>query len=247
MLPSIHLGPLMIQTPGLALLLGLWLGMEMTSRLAVRLRISGEAVVNLMLWGLGAGVVAARLGYAARFPEVFLQAPLSLFSLNTQTLDWSTGVLGGLVAMWIYAQRKRLPWRPTLDALGLGLATLAVFVGIAHVFSGDAYGMPTQLPWGIELWGAKRHPTQFYEVLLTLAVLAWIGERSRKAAGDGTLFLETVGLLAAVRLFVEGFRGDSVTLPGGIRVAQIVALAVVLIALWLYPRWQEAAPRRAKK
>ncbi len=157
------------------------------------------------------------------------------------------GVLGGLVAMWFYARRKHLPWRPTLDALGLGLATMALFVGIAHVFSGDAYGMPTQLPWGIELWGAKRHPTQFYEVLLTLAVLAWIGERARKAVGDGTLFLEAVGLLAVVRLFVEAFRGDSVTLPGGSRAAQVAALAMMLVVLWLYPRWQEANVLRTKK
>jgi len=244
MLPSIHIGPLMIQLPGLALLVGLWLSMEIASRHAVRLRLSGEAVANMIFWGLGAGAVAARLGYAARFPDVFLQAPLSLLALNPQTLDWPTGLLGGLTAMWLYAQRKHLPWRPTLDALGMGLATMAVFVSLAHVFSGDAYGMPTQLPWGIELWGAKRHPTQIYELVLTLAVLAWVGERARKSLrGDGTVFLETVGLLAAVRLFVEAFRGDSVAIANGIRVAQVAALAVLLVVLWLYPRWQKAAPQ----
>ncbi len=248
MLPSIHIGPLMLQLPGLALLVGLWLGMEIASRHAVRLRLSGETVVNLVFWGLGVGVAAARLGYAARFPDVYLHAPLSLFALNPQTLDWATGVLGGLAAMWVYAQRKQLPLRPTLDALGLGLATLAVFVGVAHVFSGDAYGMPTQLPWGIELWGAKRHPTQFYEVLLTLAVLAWVGERARKAPkGDGTVFLETVGALAAVRLFVEAFRGDSLTVGDGIRVAQLVALGVLLLVLWLYPQWRHAPARLPQK
>ena len=247
MLPGIHIGPVMIQLPGLALLVGLWLSMEIASRHAVRLRLSGETVANVIFWGVGAGVVAARLGYAARFPDVFLQAPLSLLALNPQTLDWPTGLLGGLVAMWVYVQRKHLPWRPTLDALGMGLATMAVFVSLAHVFSGDAYGTPTQLPWGIELWGAKRHPTQIYELLLTLAVLAWVGERARKSLrGDGTVFLETVGLLAAVRLLVEAFRGDSVTIANGIRVAQVAALVILLVVLWLYPRWQEAASRQAK-
>ncbi len=239
MLPYLNIGPVMVQLPGLALLLGLWLGMELSARQAVRLGLSGERVVNLILWGLGIGAVTARLGYALRYPDAFLSAPLSLLSLNPQTLDPWFGLLGGLIAAWAYGQRVHLPLRPLLDALAPGLATFAVFVGVAHVLSGDAYGMPTSLPWGIELWGAKRHPTQFYEVLLTTGVLAWVGEQGRKARGDGTLFLATAGLLAAVRLFVEGFRGDSLTMFGGLRVAQMVALAGLLLVVWLYPFWRQ--------
>ncbi len=242
MLPYLNIGPVMVQLPGLALLLGVWLGMELAARQAVRLGLSGERVVNVVFWGLGVGAVAARLGYAARYPDAFLASPLSLFSLNPQTLDPWVGLVAGVVAAWAYGQRRGLPLRPTLDALAPGLATFAVFVGVAHVLSGDAYGMPTSLPWGIELWGAKRHPTQFYEVLLTTGVLAWVGEQGRKARGDGTLFLSTVGLLAAVRLFVEGFRGDSVTLSSGIRVAQVVAWVVLLAVVWLYPFWRAQAP-----
>ncbi len=247
MLPAIHLGPLMLQMPGLMLLLGLWLGLEAASRFAPRLRISGETLANVVLIGLGVGVVAARLGYAARFPDAYLSAPLSLFSLNPQTLDWSIGILAGLAAAWLYTQRKQIPLRATLDALSPGIAVFAVFVGLAHIASGDAYGMPTSLPWGIDLWGATRHPTQFYETILALAIAAWIAREARHANSDGTLFLQTTGLLAAARLFVEAFRGDSATLTGGIRVAQIAALLVILAAVWLYPQWQESTSRRTRQ
>lgn len=244
MLPSIHIGPVMLQLPGLALLLGLWLGLEVASRQALRLKLSGETLSNLVLLGLAAGAIGARLGYAARYPDAFLKSPLSLLALNPQTLDAASGVLVGAVVAWLYAQRKRLPLRPTLDALAPGLAVMALFAGVAHVLSGDAYGMPTTLPWGVQLWGAKRHPTQVYEVLLTAGVLAALWRLSRHARGDGTLFLWAVGLLAAVRMFVEAFRGDSVTVLGGVRVAQVVAWLVLLTALWLYPRWRNAPPRK---
>ncbi len=247
MLPAIHLGPLMLQMPGLMLLLGLWLGLEAASRFAPRVHISGETLANVVLIGLGVGAIAARLGYAARFPDVYLSAPLSLFSLNPQTLDWSIGILAGLAAAWLYTQRKQMPLRATLDALSPGLAVFAVFAGLAHIASGDAYGLPTSLPWGIELWGAARHPTQFYETIFALAIAARIARETRHANGDGTLFLQTIGLLAAARLFVEAFRGDSAALADGIRAAQIVALLVVLAVVWLYPQWQERTPRRPHK
>ncbi len=245
MLPYIHIGPVMLQLPGLALLLGLWLGLEVASRQALRLRLSGETISNLVLLGLLGGVVGARLGYAARYPEAFVKAPLSLLALNPQTLDAATGLVVGLAVAWLYAQRKHLPFRPTLDALAPGLAVMALFVGVAHVLSGDAYGMPTSLPWGVTLWGARRHPTQVYEVLLSAGVLVAIWRLSRQSRGDGTLFLATAGLLAAVRMFVEAFRGDSVTIWGGVRVAEVVAWLVLLAALWLYPRWRASYSQEA--
>ncbi len=242
MLPAVHLGPLMLQLPGLALLAGLWLALEASSRQAARVRLSGETVTNLVFWALLGGVVAARLGYALRFPGAFLKAPLSLLALNPQTLDVGGGVLGGLLVAWAYGQRKGLPLRPTLDALAPGLVVFALFVGIAHVLSGDAYGAPTRLPWGISLWGAKRHPTQFYEVGLTAGALGVLWRQARAPRGDGTLFLWAVGLLAAVRLFVEAFRGDSVTVLGGVRVVQVLAWLVLLGTVWLYPFWRRKPP-----
>jgi len=79
MLPYIHIGPVMLQLPGLALLLGLWLGLEIASRQALRLRLSGETISNLVLLGLLGGVVGARLGYAARYPEAFVKAIFPFF------------------------------------------------------------------------------------------------------------------------------------------------------------------------
>ncbi len=239
MWPYLHLGPLALRLPGLLWLVGLWLGLEAASRQAARLRLSGEQLTNMVLWALGGGVVAARLGYALHYPQAFLQAPLSLFSLNPQTLEPTIGGLAALLVAVAYGQRHRLPLRPTLDALAPGILVLAFFGALANASSGDAYGQPTTLPWGIELWGARRHPTQFYDALLTAALLLWLWRATRQPRGDGTGFLQAVGGLAAVRLFTEAFRGDSLTLGGGVRVAQVAAAAVLLAVVALYPYWRE--------
>lgn len=50
---------------------------------------------------------------------------------------------------------------------------------------------------------------------------------------DGFGFLLVLALTAAARLLLEGFRGDSWLVLGGLRGAQLVALALLLAALAL--------------
>jgi len=65
-----------------------------------------------------------------------------------------------------------LPLWPALDALTPGLAAVMIAIGLAHIASGDAFGSPADLPWAIQLWGARRHPTQIYETLAAALIFA---------------------------------------------------------------------------
>ena len=106
---------------------------------------------------------------------------------------------------------------------------------LAHLASGEAYGATTTLPWAIELWGAKRHPTQFYELGLALLILGFLGWKLKTApAKEGQLFLLFAALTAGARLFLEAFRGDSLFVAGGFRLAQVLAWIGLTAALWFY-------------
>jgi prolipoprotein diacylglyceryltransferase len=231
MFPILQLGPLAIQVPGLFLLAGVWVAVSLIERQAARRKVSPEALSNLVLYGLIAGILGARLGYAARFLNVYLENPLSLFSLNPSTLAPLDGMVAGLVAATIYGQRKKLPLWPTLDALAPGLAAFSVALGFAHLASGDAFGAPTDLPWGVQLWGARRHPTQIYEIGLA-GLVSWAVLRvARWRVFPGFTFLAWLALTAAARLFLEAFRGDSVVILGVLRQAQVLSLVALLAAL----------------
>ncbi len=231
MFPILQLGPLAVQVPGLFLLAGVWFGLALMEHQAPRRGVSAELMGNLVLYGLVAGILGARLGYALRFMSVYLENPLSLLSLNPATLAPTEGLLTGLVVAAIYGQRKRLPLWPTLDTLAPGLAAFSLALGFAHLASGDAFGAPTALPWGIELWGAKRHPTQIYEILLAGLVLGAVLRLARWRAFPGFTFLAWLALTAGSRLLLEGFRGDSLIIFGVVRQAQLVSLLVLLGAL----------------
>jgi prolipoprotein diacylglyceryltransferase len=89
------------------------------------------------------------------------------------------------------------------------------------------------VPWSIFLWNEYRHPTQVYEILGALLVLAVVMKRPLQGLGAGLNFLLLVALSAAARLFLEAYRGDSLIWAGSVRGAQVIALLILLCTLWL--------------
>ena len=231
MLPILQVGPLAIQMPGLMLLAGVWVSVSLTDREAPHYSLRASLISNMILIGLVVAILSARLWYAIRFFNIYLDNPLSVFSLNPTTLAPVEGALTGLTAAAYYGYRKGLPLWATLDAMTPGLAAFGIAVGFAHLASGDAFGAETAVPWAIEIWGAQRHPTQIYEVLAAGIVFWLIWEIRRKTPVPGLLFLTWIALSAFSRLGIEAFRGDSIIAFGSLRSAQLVSILVLAIAL----------------
>ena len=198
MLPILQVGPFALQLPGLILLAGLWLGINLAERYADRFGVEASELSKLIMVSLLAALLGARLVYALRYLEVFLASPLSLLSLNPGLLDPLGGLACGVLAGWIYTQRKKLPPWGTLDALTPAAAVMAIFLALAHLASGAAFGAETSLPWALELWGAKRHPSQIYEALAAVLILliCWPGRKTWRQNPAGIYFLSFVALSA---------------------------------------------------
>lgn len=231
MFPILNLGPLAIQVPGLFLIAGIWVALNLVEREAVERRLSSGEISNLVLVGLIAGIIGARVWYALRFLNVYIENPMSLFSLNPSTLASEEGMLTGVLAAIMYARWKSMPLWPTLDALTPGLAALGIALGFSHLASGDAFGAPSRLPWAIDLWGELRHPSQIYEIMAAILILWLVWRMKRWDTFKGFLFLSWLGLVAVGRLILESTRGDSVIVFGSLRSAQVVSLGVLLLAM----------------
>lgn len=238
MYPFLRIGPLLLNFSGLAALVGIWIGITLTEKEAIRMKLDPNRVSNSLLIGFVAGVVGARLGYALQYLQAFISNPLSLFSLNPETfLPWA-GLLTGLLAAVFYGRRKGLSLRPTLDALAPGLAIFMIGLGISHFLSGNAYGAPADLPWSINLWSEQRHPSQVYETLAATLIFLLAMFSPYRRQGSGMNFLLVVAASACARIFLEAFRGDSLVMAGGFRSAQVVGLLVLVAALLLMRRWE---------
>ena len=95
MFPTIRIGPLSLQAPGLMLLLSLWIGITLAEKSAKVYKVSAERLSNLIFIALLAGILGARLAYIAQFPQAFagnwlnivcvIWRILNIFFTTTQT------------------------------------------------------------------------------------------------------------------------------------------------------------------
>lgn len=242
MLPILQIGPLAIQTPGLIILIGIWIGLELAERQAKLFGADGSRLFSLLVWMLGAGLLGARLVYAATEMQIFVEQPLSLFSLSPQLMNLPGGIVAAIAVGLAQGQRNKLSLWPTLDAITIPLAVLMVSIGLANFASGDGYGEISNLPWAIDFLGARRHPTQVYETLAAMAAAwaVWPRPAGRISAWfqavPGLRFWVWLGISALARLLFDAFRADSPLVLDQYHLAQITAWLVLAISLWQISR-----------
>ncbi len=232
MLPIIQLGPLSLQAPGLFFLISLWIGITLAEKNSPRYKLSADHVSSLIMVALVAGVLGGRIAYVAQNPAAFAGNLGSVVSLNPGLFDMVGALAAALIAAFVYGQRKELPLLPTLDVLVPFFGMLAIGIGLMNFASGNAFGMETDLPWGIELWGATRHPSQVYEVLAAFVTFNLLYPAKLDAKSAGLNFATFVAITAGYRLFLEAFRGDSTLVFGSIRAAQLTMFVLLAAALW---------------
>ena len=231
MFPIINIGPLAIQAAGLILLISLWIGTWLSGLLSENLGTNDDVIENSILLGLIIGLLGARVGFFIQNPSVFINNPLNLVALSPSMLDTGFGLLVGLLTIYIISQNKHLPALPTLDSISPLLVVMFAGVHLANYANGNDFGLPTDLPWGVQLWGADRHPVQLYTLLLTAGFFIAFLMRTHKLKQtgflrSGNLFLMTIAALATITVFTRAFVAQK-TLVGGLDFVQVLAFLVM--------------------
>lgn len=238
MMPVLNVAGLTIPVGPLAFLLAILIAAEVGERAMRRLAPDGQVLAwqqgfsRAAYGGLAAGVIGARLAYAAQFYPLYIQAPRLLLNLRPGTLAPLPGLVIGVGVALLLLQRVQIPMAMILDNLALVFIAALIVLALGQFATGARYGMPTALPWGVELWGMRRHPVQLYEAiaLLVVFIILW---RMMPVALPGEIFWYGLLYVGATELLFETFRGASRTAVAGIRVPQIAALTAILLSLYI--------------
>jgi phosphatidylglycerol:prolipoprotein diacylglycerol transferase len=142
MMPVLQIGPAAIRLPGLLILGGVWIGSLTLDAEARRNGLSPDRLSKLVFFSILVGLLSARLGYVLEHLAAYAPDPGGVFSLSPYTLSLPEGVAGGLIFAWIYGRRQNLPFWETADAVTPMVAVIGVFLALAHLASGDAFGAP---------------------------------------------------------------------------------------------------------
>jgi prolipoprotein diacylglyceryl transferase len=231
MLPIISIGGVALPTYPLFLLIGLWAGMGLATTRARQLGLEGDHVYNAGLYGLIAGIVGARLWFVLSHWENYARDLTQAFSLSRSALSLGEGLIIAGVVVLIYLQRNNVPISMFLDALAPGL-TLAIAIGnIGALLGGQALGLPSDLPWALEIAGTPRHPAQLYETAACLIILVTLYVYRSWQPWPGFQFWLFVVLYGLSRLLLETLRAQPYVIGDGYLGMQFLALAAIVIAL----------------
>jgi phosphatidylglycerol:prolipoprotein diacylglycerol transferase len=253
-------GPIRLYTYGLFLALAFLCAIFIASREAKRLGLPVAKFYDLCFYVIVAALVGSRLLYVILDPRPFLSRPFKFFALWEGGLDFQGGVFLALVVAIYYIRRHKLPWRPCLDSLGLGLPVGQFFGRIGCFMAGCCYGSPSNLPWTVTFTNPQTlcplreplHPAQLYESFLALGVFGLLNILKTRKRFDGQLILSYFCLAGLVRFIVEFFRSPldyrGPVLFWSMPLTQVIALGLSLVSggLLIYFGWRAATKSQKK-
>ena len=224
----------------IAAAVAIWLA----TRKASRGRIAAGAISDAAIWVGAAALLGGRVLYVAQNDPATLAAdPLHFFAVWDGGLSFYGALLGALLALIVFARRRRVAILPLLDiaapaaAIGQAIGHLGCLIG------GDSYGIPTDLPWAVVYanpnamapLGIPLHPTQAYEAILLALLFAalWLARGRLAHIGDGAVAGGYLLGLAAIRFGLFYLRDEPSVLLG-LKTAQLLGLGIALLAVWLF-------------
>lgn len=147
---------------------------------------------------------------------------------------------GGIIGVEIYKAIRGI--RVSTGAIWVGPIALGIAIGrwgcLLAGLPDETYGTPTRLPWAVDLGdGVPRHPVQLYESLAMLVFLGiYLAALARRAAWTRTRAFYLFVIWYALQRFAWELLKPYPDLIGPLNLFQLLALAMILYALWFDAR-----------
>ena len=233
-------------------------------------------VEDMLTWIILGVILGGRMGYVLFYqPGTYLSDPLAILAIWEGGMSFHGGLLGVVLAAWLYTRRHKIPQLRAADAIALGVPPGLLLGRIANFINAELWGRPTELPWGVvfpgdaaqycpQIVGAcARHPSQLYEAflegLVLLVLLIWLVWRHDAFKRPGLVcgtFLAGYGM---ARFAVEFVRQPDAQFVGqgnplglawqvgdyGLTMGQLLSLPMIALGLYLVWRARRAAPLTA--
>ena len=237
---------------GLILVGAAGIAIGLAQRSARRHGIGSEIVWDAAVWVGVAALVGGRGLYVIQNElPTLAQHPAHALMVWMGGLSFYGGLIGGIVALLLYARRRGIPLLIALDIAAPGAAIGQAIGHVGCLIGGDSYGIPTNLPWAVMYrnpaamapQNVPLHPTQAYEAIL-LAVLfvgLWVGRERLLKLGDGVSASAYLLGLAVIR-FGLFFLRDEPPILLGLKTAQWIGVGIAVVAVVIFL----AARRRAR-
>lgn len=255
---AISVGPLQIHWYGIMYLLAFAAAWFLAWKRAARQDspLQKSQVEDLIVYGALGVVLGGRFGYVIFYNfEAWMRDPLWLFRVWEGGMSFHGGLLGVILAIFLYCRRVKVSFYSTLDfvaplvPLGLGFGRLGNFIGQ------ELWGRATDVSWGMvfprDPEQLVRHPSQLYQALLEglalFLIVFWFSRKPRPRLAVGSVFLIFYGVF---RFAIEFVRQPDDHIKelifGWMTRGQLLTIPMVLFGLFVLFWAYRLAPKEEK-
>jgi len=211
--------------------------------------ISVEALDTLATYIIFGAIIGARLGHVLFYdPSYYLSNPIEILPFKIHPTFQFTGftglashggILGALIALYLYHRKYKTDYVWMLDRLVIGGALLGAFIRIGNLLNSEILGIPTSLPWAFvftRVDQTPRHPTPLYEACFYLAiavVLFFVWRSQQFEKHRGFLFGLGIFLIFSQRFLVEFLKENQMSFEAHLvlNMGQLLSIPLILAGL----------------
>jgi len=238
-------GKIEIRWYGILIAIGLVVAIILSYYIAKYRNLKADEIINFAPFAIIGGIIGARLLHVLVNISYYAKHPSAILAYRQGGLAIQGVVLGGIIALIIFAKVRKESFWTFADVLVPGLAIAQAIGRWGNYFNQEAFGRPTSSAIGIFISPENRpadyrsaeyfHPTFLYEsianlVLFIILILAhyWFKKRPNKYP-DGLIFCAYLIIYSLYRIFIESYRIDS-SYVGSIKVVYLLSAATIIAA-----------------
>jgi len=230
-----------------ALLVALWFAKWIIKR--DNMPISEVTIDSYFIWIEVGIILGARIWYILFYdPNTFyyLTQPWQIFNpfsngefVGIRGMSYHGAVVGAAISSYLFARRNPGQIYKILDVVALSVPVGFVFGRIGNFLNQELVGRATDVPWGIYVDGALRHPSQLYEGFLEgilIAILIFLYRKRRTF--DGALIGIYGVLYGTARFVAEFWRQPDIQLGylygDWLTMGQLQSFIMIVISIGVY-------------
>lgn len=252
--PEIIEGFSFVRWYGVCWLLGMLAGYKIMLTIYKTENIPTAELDSLTTYAVMGTILGARLGHIFFYdPIYYWHNPIEILPLKLHPTFHFTGltglashggVLGALLALYLYQKRFTKNYYWLLDRVTIAGAALGGFIRLGNLMNSEIIGAPSNMPWAFvftRIDTVPRHPAQLYEAIFYFAVSIvlfrlWKNNRFNNRPG----FICGLGLtlIFTQRFLIEFFKENQVNfeqhlaLNMGQTLSIPLALSGLVLMLW---------------
>ncbi|MBU5212101.1 prolipoprotein diacylglyceryl transferase [Heyndrickxia oleronia] len=243
---ALRLGGLEVHWYGIIIGIGIALGLYLVMKESERRGLNKDTFADLLIWAIPISIICARIYYVLFEWSYYSQHPGDIIKIWNGGIAIHGALIGAILTTIIFSRIKNVSFWKLAD-----IAAPSIILGQAigrwgNFMNQEAHGgevsraflenlhLPDFIINQMYIDGTYYHPTFLYESIWNIVGFILLIMLRKVNLRRGELFLSYVIWYSIGRFFIEGMRTDSLMLTSSLRIAQVISIVLIAIALVLW-------------